>query len=581
MSEHSEPRGPSGQAGPGWATGPDNGSSGQSWQQSGQPQGGSQQGSYLQGGYQQGAHGQQAWQPHSPSGGGQQGWQQGGQPGQSGQPGQWRPGQGPSGGQPGQPGQWPQNPPTGPQGWQQPGNSSTGYPQGPGQAWGGQQGPVTAAGGQQGFGPGSQPAPGSGPVKSRLPLFTAIAVVIALVAGAGIYFFAIKDRNTSTASGQKSPQESVTALFNTLSNSDPIGLADQLDPAEASLFTDLNSDVLTELKRLDVLSSKASADSLTGTTISVSGLTFDGADETINDNLRIVKLTGGTITVASDPNNVPLSDKIKSAFGDTIDQAQPQSQTVNIADAVAKNDGKPIRVATVKRGDQWYVSLFYSIADNATHAAGLPNPTAADYIAPVGSASPEDAVNALIKQAQAGSVEGVIGVLPPDEAGALHDYGKLLAKQAGADSLGTDMTSLGVSIDNVSWDVSDVTHGKKVSIKSMSLTAQGQTVTLTRDPAAGSLKLQVPNQPEVVLDESTIDSYLSDSLGSSASSLDPQLLQIIRREFKQIIGVGIVTVQVDGQWYVSPTRSVSDIFLSLLKGLEPGDVDYLISLAKK
>jgi hypothetical protein len=38
-------------------------------------------------------------------------------------------------------------------------------------------------------------------------------------------------------------------------------------------------------------------------------------------------------------------------------------------------------------------------------------------------------------------------------------------------------------------------------------------------------------------------------------------------------------VQVDGKWYVSPVRSFGDVFTSLLKGLEPGDIDYLISLA--
>ena len=74
---------------------------------------------------------------------------------------------------------------------------------------------------------------------------------------------------------------------------------------------------------------------------------------------------------------------------------QPQSQTVNIADEVAKNDGEPFRIATVKRDGKWYVSFFYSIADNATHAAGLPNPTAADAIAGAWArTSPEEAVNA-------------------------------------------------------------------------------------------------------------------------------------------------------------------------------------------
>lgn len=543
MSEQGGPYPPSGQ--------------GQGWQgQQGQgQQGQGQQGQGQQG---QGQPGQgqpaQGWQGQPGQGQPAQGWQ--GQPGQ-GQPGQGWQGQpaGPQGWQ--QPGQA-----TGPQAWQQPGPPTQGFPPpgGPGQPWTGQQ-------------PATQPA------KSKTPLIvTAIAVVVALVAGAGIYFFAIRDSNDVASTGAKSPQDSVTALFNTLSNSDPIGLADQLDPVEASLFTDLNTDIIGELKRLNVLDESASAQSMTGTSFTVSGLTYAGADETINDNLRIVKLTGGTITVASNPGNIPLSNKIKDAFGSEIDQAQPQSETVNIADEVAKNDGEPFRVATVKRGDQWYVSFFYSIADNAVHQAGLSNPTTADHINAVGSASPEAAVDALIKQSTAGDLEGVIALLPPDEMGVLQDYGKLLIDEAGGSGLTSDMDSLGVKISDTSWVVSDVTGGKKVSIGSMKVTADGQTATITRDPDANSIKLEVPGEDPIELDENSIDSFLTDSVGSD--ELTPEMLKIIKQEFKQIIGLGVVTVQVDGQWYVSPIRSFSDIGVSLLKGLDSDDVDYLISLAK-
>ena len=132
--------------------------------------------------------------------------------------------------------------------------------------------------------------------------------------------------------------------------------------------------------------------------------------------------------------------------------------------------------------------------------------------------------------------------------------------------------------DGVTWAETDVTGGKKLSIKSMTVTADGQTVTIERDAANGSLTVTLPDQPAVTLDEDTIDTYLADAMGSA--DLDQQALDIIKREFKQVIGLGLVTVQVDGKWYVSPIRSVSDIFVSLLKGLEPGDVDYLINLAK-
>ena len=97
------------------------------------------------------------------------------------------------------------------------------------------------------------------------------------------------------------------------------------------------------------------------------------------------------------------------------------------------------------------------------------------------------------------------------------------------------------------------------------------------DPTAGSLTVSAPGQAAVTIDDSTIDTYIAQY--ADASDLDPQAVEIIKREFKQIIGLGLVTVQVDGNWYVSPVRSAGDVFTSLLRGLEPGDVDYLITLA--
>ncbi len=520
------------------------------------------------------------WQPGPPQG--PQGWPQQG-PGQppppnfGGQPGPGQPPPPNFGGQPG-PGQppppnfggQPTGPqPSGPQGWQPPQNPTQAFPPsgpgGPGQPWNVQ--------------PPTTPQPSQPPTNRKPIIITAIAVVVALVAAAAVWFFAFRDTNTpaSTASGESTPQESVTALFTTLSNSDPIGLADQLDPAEAALFTDLNTDIISELKRLNVLTSDASAEQLTGTKITVSGLTYAGDNEVINDHLQIVKLTGGTITVQSSPAELPLSDKIKDALGSEIDQVQPQSETVNIADQVAENGGEPFRIATVQRDGKWYVSLFYSVADNATHAAGLPNPTAADAIAAQGSASPEDAVNTLVEAASKGDLKTVIAVTPPDEMGALHDYGKLLLDQTDAGSLEGDMQDLGFTIDDVTWDVTDVTGGKKVSIKTLDLTVDGQSISIERDPAAGSLTVSAPGQPAFTIDDTTIDTYLA-QIGDTAD-LDPQAVDIIKREFKQIIGLGLVTVEVDGKWFVSPVRSSGDVFVSLLKGLEPGDVEYLISLA--
>lgn len=218
-------------------------------------------------------------------------------------------------------------------------------------------------------------------------------------------------------------------MLTALSLKDPVGVADQLDPAEAALFSDMTGSILTELKRLQVVAPTATKADLSGTTIKVEGLTYDPAPEQVNDHLSIVKVTGGTITVSSDPSKIQLTDKIKAAFGDKLSQMQPQTKTVDIAAEVAKR-GEAFRLATVQRDGKWYPSVLYTLADNYAHEKGLGNPSAADFIPAAGGATPEETVNSLLTAISNGDAKAVIALLPPEEMGVLHDYGSLLLKNA-------------------------------------------------------------------------------------------------------------------------------------------------------
>ncbi len=533
----------------------------------------------------------------------QPGWQpQGGQP--QGDPSQGDPSQaGPSGWQPqggGAPGWQPAIPPQsgagyGPTYGQQPhdqasypGQQSYGQPQGygqqgPGQGYGQQSygqpqgyGYQPDRDGQQGFADQGYPgpaAPSGSPKKSRTAvIITAIAVVVALLAGGSFLYFGNKE--TKSAGGQGSPQDAANSMLLSLTKKDPIGVADQLDPAEASLFSDFTGDILSELKRLQIVNASASASDLTGSTITVAGLTYDNNPEQVNDHVSVVKLTGGTITVVSDPSKLPITDKIKNAAGDKLTDMQPTSRTVNIADEVRKM-GHPIRISTVKRDGKWYPSLFYTAADYWAQGKSTGNPTAADFIPAAGGSSPEDTMNKLLDASTSGDANAAIALLPPDEMGVLHDYGKLLTKNMRSTSMSGQ-----VKFSNATWDVSDVTGGKKVSLKTLTATVDGKDYKLVRDPAAGSLTVSVPGEEAVVLNDSTLDNYIS-KMGLSSSPMAPELSKIIKSEFKQVIGLGVVMTENGGKWYASPLRSYKGIFTALLKGLDAGDVDYLISLAKK
>lgn len=548
---------------------------------------------------------QQAWSPPT---GPQQGWSDqptwAGQPGWSGQPAGSAPGwdagaqgqpttgwpaPGTGGGYPG--GGYPPGYPTGYQGGGYPGGGyqGAGY-QGAGpQAFapqpGGPQGPYPQPGqpGPQGSGwygppappPGTQPPTGQGgwpatpePARKRnLPvIIVAIAVVVALAAGAGIWFLASRD--TQPAAGQDTPRQAVEALVAAMNNTDPVGLAETLDPAEATLFTDLNGDIISELKRLQILREDAVADAMSGTKITMSNVTYEEGVETITDKVSVVKLTGGTVTVTSTPDQLPYTDKIKSAFDEELAALQPQTETFQIQDAVADLGG-PIRIATVRRGDQWYPSFSYSVLDNWAHQAGVGNPT--DPIVPSGSGSSEEAVDKMLAALTNSDAAGIIATLAPDEMGALQDYGNLLIAENDLDE-----GSSGVEIRDAQWTVSDVTGGRKVALASATLVFDGEQGTITIDQEAGTLTA-TDGTETIVVDESSLEEFLRDNVG--LEDVDPKLLEIANRVFKQLLGVGIVTVEVDGQWYVSPVRSFSDVAISAMRALEPGDIDYFIELA--
>jgi len=498
-------------------------------------------------------HGQGGWnQPRAgePQGPPPQGWQPPTPPQGMGQPHGYQPQQGhqPQGNQPQQ-----------------------GYQPQPGQQWQGQPGPA-----------GWQPQNGAPPKKRNLGvIITAVVVVLAIAAGVTIWLVSKKD-STTAVGGQANPRAAASDMLLSLSDKDVVGVGQQLDPAEAQLAKDMSGDIVGELKRLQIIRSDVPTDQLTGVKIKTENLTFDDAkQEAVNDHVTIVKLTGGTITLTSGTGTAPFTDKIKKAAGSQLNQFTPKTQTVNIADEIKKNGGEPVRIATVKRGDKWYPSIFYTLADNWLVKAEKDNPDLksrdlATPIARVGGGSPEDAVTGLVDKASKGDYEGVVGMLPPDEMGVLYDYGKRMFA-AGKLTKGATPSNL-PKISDLKFTTTDVTGGKKVSLKNATIETDGKRTTITVDAAAGKMTVDQDGKKQ----EFTGDNLLAQMTGSGRSTqMPPQVADMVKREFKQLLSIGIVTTQVDGKWYVSPLRSFSGVVTTMLQGLQPADIDFLLQMAGK
>jgi hypothetical protein len=482
---------------------------------------------------------------------------------------------------------------TPPGGWQQQPNPTQQYPQqghdqGYGQQGYGQQGYGQQGYGQQGYDqqaaygqqaahgqygappPGVQYPTGYGtgpqPPKKRTGLLVgSLVAVIALVAGGiGTYFFAFQ----GSAAGSASPKDAAVNLVAALSKNDVIGLLDGLAPAEGAIAKDYLTETMDELKRLEVIKSDARPEQITGVEFKAENLVFDEAgEEKINDHLSITKLTDGTLTISSDWSKVPLTEKfMELAFPDGV--PANETETIDIGDEIASsNDGRPIRIATVKVDGEWYPSLFYSIADAALQEEGMSWP--AQSIGANGADSPENAVKALVDAALEVDVKRLIELTPPDEMAALHDAGQLLVDR-------TDEEPTGITVTELQTKVEDVTGGKRVSF----------TKLVAENDSGDTFSLEVNGDCVTLGENGDVEELCGSDLASTVaefaelggSDLTDAQLGAIERIAVGYLHSGLVVTEVDGKWYVSPSRSVGDISTGFLRELQPGDLEALIEL---
>ncbi|RLK59403.1 proline-rich domain-containing protein [Actinokineospora cianjurensis] len=481
------------------------------------------------------------WQPNDP-------YQQQGGPGSGGFPAQPQPG-------------FPQ---TGPQpaqgGFPQAGFPQGGFPQtGPQQAQPGYQFPQQPyGGGQYGY-----PVPPEAPKKRKGLIIGVVVAVLAVAAGAGVTVWALN--RGSAQAGAESPTAAATNLVNAIGKGDVLGLLTGLAPAERDLMTTLNSETTKELKRLEVYKADVDPNQINGFELKTENLKFDESGaEKVNDHLTITKLVGGKVTISSDASKLPLTEEfIDLAFPRGMTDA-PQTQTYDVADLVKENKGEPIRIATVKVDDEWYPSLFYTIADYGLASEKLEWPKKS--IAARGASSPGDAVRELAQASVNADLSRVIELLPPDEMAVLHDVGPVLVEAAGKQK------PADVKILKLETETQDVEDATKVLLKELEVEADGQTVKVTKDGECYAAEVQGERE-QICADD------LAAKIGGRSMAADAK--QALTNLVKGMIAnTGVVTTEVDGKWYVSPIRSVTDLQITALKSLQPEDVKALFKLAK-
>jgi hypothetical protein len=224
-----------------------------------------------------------------------------------------------------------------------------------------------------------------------------------------------------------------------------------------------------------------------------------------------------------------------------------------------------LEVVTIEEDGRWYVSVFYSLADAARRENGAPPPDFGNGIEPDGADSPEGAVRELVDAGTSLDVRRAIALMPPDEGRVLHDYAPLFidsieqAVEDEGESLRAEVSRLDLSTsrdgDDTIVRVDGFTASATVDGSATQVDFDGECAVITVDGEDERTCAGDANVPTGAL--GPFSSMFGGDTRSGLPSPD----------------LGIVVVERDGEWYVSPIRTAIRPFLEVLRAIDREALD--------
>ncbi|MGY1831657.1 hypothetical protein ACI8AA_14695 [Geodermatophilus sp. SYSU D01180] len=381
------------------------------------------------------------------------------------------------------------------------------------------------------------PSPAA-PRKSRRGLLVGAGGVAALgVLGAVGYV--VVDQLTG-AGGADSPEAAVLELSAAASAEDAATALSLLPPGEVGPLVELYEDVEAKATSTGVA---AEADPLAGFDLRLDDVRVQV--EELGEDVAAVTVTGGTVSWTVDPGQMQGALRI-DADGDVREGAEGSADLVEVT--TEATDGAPLRIMTVQRDGDWYVSPTYTLLEAWRTSQGLPAPdfTQELDLADTGADSAEAAVQQAAQAAASYDVDGLLDLLSPDEAAALYQYRDAVVTALHRDGALAELQSEGqleiTSVDAVAGE--EVGDHTPVTVRSASggvYDDDGDYTSWTLDRTCVSWN-EDGDTDGACLDEVFADEGLAPE---TAAGLD---------------ALTVLTQEVDGRWYLSPLATlVADV----------------------
>ncbi len=386
-----------------------------------------------------------------------------------------------------------------------------------------------------------------GPPPSRRPA-AYVAIVFGLIAMVGGAVFFSRSLGSGEG-GADTPVAAVQHMFDALSDQDALGVLETLLPSERDQLRGPLQDITRELGRLGILSKNLDLGSIPGIQLDFSGLKFAATE--VASGVNTVTLEAGTSTYSVDPSRSPLGGFVRGFL------PAEAKRVIRGSDDLSDSD---VAITTIKDGDKWFVSLWYTIAETGRREMRAPVPDFGNGIAARGEATPEAAVEQFLRAAVLLDVRRLIELTPPNEARALHDYAPLFidAAEAGAREarkqydaeVGKLVLTGRVDGNRALVKIGELAFNARIPAIGMSFDYDGNCATVTGEFFGSDSPIRQCGQ------------------GLAAPGF-PDL---------PTPDMGFVAVREDGLWYVSPTGTLLDGILAVFTVLEPSHLEMFTQL---
>ena len=393
--------------------------------------------------------------------------------------------------------------------------------------------------------------------KSRLAV-AGLAVGVVALGAAGV--FAVAQLRGGNTGGAESPEAVGASMMAALEQEDMLGMVDLLLPGERDTFRQPMIDMVSELTRLEVLSSEASLADLSGLDIEMTNQLTEVTLTNVADISNIMMTA--QITASLDGDRLPIGDLITDIAGDEFDASE--------FDEAATTTDFELPMTVVEEDGRWYLSLFHTAAEAVRGSTGEPIPETG--LAPRGGDTPEGAVAALLDGVEQFDVGKIIASINPNEAKALQRYAPLF-------------------LDDIDPFLADIAFTWQVTQTEFEVEGSGSkrfvTVTALRiDGDAEGEPFSLAINGRCVVVEAGGEQFDSCELTQGQPSLDELLgessesVTELSTEFASVFAdynaPGITVQEIDGTWFVSPIGTGIDQVLAIMRALDREKLDRLI-----